>query len=87
MTLDKRSDLHRAKVGVSMLATCIVQTMNESDPTFTDRFLKRLRDAYYELRDNTDGDVKEQMELLEWTRSLLTGFDHIDGQGKPFLSE
>ncbi|MEF3132997.1 hypothetical protein OS035_16175 [Rhizobium sp. 268] len=87
MATDNRTDLHRAKVGVSILATCIVQTLSESDPTFTDRFLKKLRDAYYELRDNAEGDVKEQMELLDWTRSFLTGFDQISGQGKPFLSE
>ncbi|MBP2442855.1 hypothetical protein [Rhizobium leguminosarum] len=87
MTTDKRTDLHRAKVGVSILATCIVQTMNESDPTFTNRFLQRLGDAYSELKNNTDGDVTEQMELLTWTRSFLTGFDHLRGQGKPFLSE
>ncbi|PDT19403.1 hypothetical protein CO674_33190 [Rhizobium hidalgonense] len=87
MTTDKRTDLHRAKVGVSILATCIVQTMNESDPTFTDRFLQRLSAAYSDLKDNTDGDVMEQLELLSWTRSLLTGFDHIHGQGKPFLAD
>ncbi|WP_431321664.1 hypothetical protein [Rhizobium sp. YTU87027] len=84
---DQRSDLHRAKVGVSILATCIVQTMNESDPTFQDRFLKKLSDAYYELRDNTEGDVREQLELLSWTRSFLTGFDAFKGQGKPFLQD
>lgn len=84
---DKRSDLHRAKVGVSILTTCLVQTINETDPTFQERFLKKLSDAYYELRDNTDGDVIEQLELLNWTREFLTGFSLFTGQGKPFLSE
>ncbi|MGR9149616.1 hypothetical protein ACU8MT_09145 [Rhizobium leguminosarum] len=84
---DKRSDLHRAKVGASMLTACLVQTINESDHTFQDRFLKRLTAAYYTLRDDTEGDVKQQMELLDWTRSLLTGFDHIDGQGDAFLKD
>jgi hypothetical protein len=84
---DKRSDLHRAKVGVSILTTCLVQTLNETDPTFQKRFLKKLTDAHYELRDNTDGDVQEQMELLSWTREFLTGFNPITGQGKPFLND
>jgi hypothetical protein len=82
---DDATELHRAKRGAAMLATCIVQTLNESDPTFQDRFLERLSRAYHELKDNTDGDVRQEMELLSWTRSFLTGFDHITGQGEPFL--
>lgn len=83
---DKRPPLHRAKIGTAILATCLVQTLNETDPTFQERFLKKLSEAYYELRDNTEGDVIEQMELLSWTREFLTGFSQIAGQGKPFLS-
>lgn len=84
---DKRSDLHRAKLGMTIVSACIVQTMNETDPTFQDRFLSRARAAYYELKDNTDGNVKEQMEALSWTMELLTGFDPINGQQQPFLSD
>jgi len=25
------------------------------------------------------------MELLDWTRTFLTGFDKIHGEGKPFF--
>jgi hypothetical protein len=82
---DNTTELHRAKRGVAMLATCIVQTLSESDPTFHDRFLDRLSMAYRELKDNTDGNVIQEMELLSWTRSYLTGFDFVTGQGKPFL--
>jgi len=82
---DQRSDLHRAKVGVAVLATCIVETINDSDPSFRDRFLKKMEEAYYKLRDDTDGDQVEQMELLDWTRSFITGFDFVAGQGDPFL--
>lgn len=84
---DKRSDLHRAKLGMTMVAACLVQTLNETDPTFQERFLKRMAAAYRELKDNTDGDVKEQMEAISWTRELLTGWDPINGQGNPFLSD
>jgi hypothetical protein len=67
------------------LATCIVQTLNESDPTFRDRFLERLSRACRELKDNTDGDVIQELELLAWTRTYLTGFNHINGRREPFL--
>jgi hypothetical protein len=82
---EQTTELHRSMRGVAMLATCIVQTMNESDPTFTGRFLERLARAYRELKDNSEGDVIQEMTLLSWTRSHLTGFDHINGQREPFL--
>jgi hypothetical protein len=82
---DRTTELHRAKRGAAILATCIVQTLTESDPTFQDRFLERLSRAYRELKDNTDGDVIQEMELLSWTRTYLTGFDLVSGQGEPFL--
>src|SRR5688572_22621550 len=83
-------DLQQAKRGVAVLATCIVQILNECDPCFRDRFLARLQDAYYEIRENydrrwTDRSVKQELELLSWTRELLTGWNFVTGQGKPFL--
>ena len=84
---DARSDLHRAKLGTAVLAACLAETLNETDPTFRDRFLSKMETAYYKLRDDSDGDQVEQMELLDWTRSLLTGFDKISGQGEPFFDQ
>lgn len=81
------TDLHRAKRGVAILAACVVQTLNESDPSFQERFLDRLSRAYRELKDNTDGDVVQEMELLSWTREYLTGWNPITGQGKLFLDD
>lgn len=81
------TDLHRAKRGVAILVSCIIQTLNESDPSFEDRFLERLARAYRELKDNSEGDVVQEMELLSWTRELLTGFSMFTGQGKPFLEK
>ena len=81
------SDLTHAKRGTAILAACVVQTLNESDSSFEERFLDRLARAYRELKDNTPGDVRHEMEVLAWARELLTGFNPIDGQGKPFLSD
>ena len=81
------TDLDHLKKATSVLAACVVQTLDESDPSFERRFLERLERAYRELKDNTDGDVQHEMELLSWTRSLLTGFSHATGQGAPFLKD
>jgi hypothetical protein len=84
-------DLHRAKRGVAVLASCIVQTINESDPSFERRFLERLSAAYSLVKDNEDGhwngDVIQELELLAWTREYLTGFSHIRGQEPEFLKD
>lgn len=81
------SDLFRSKRGTAILAACVVQTLNESDPTFQERFLQRLALAYREVKDNWEGDVIQELELLAWTREFLTGFNFVTGQGKPFLGE
>lgn len=80
---DNTTELHRAKRGVAALTACVVQTLSESDPTFQERFLERLARVYGEFRDNTDGDVIQELELFSWTRENLTGWNIITGQGKP----
>ena len=82
-----QTDLSRAKRGVAAQAACLVQTINETEPEFQDRFLDRLARVYREFRDNTDGDVTQELELLSWTREYLTGFNPVTGQSKPLLGE
>jgi hypothetical protein len=64
-------DLFHARRGVATLAACIIQTLNESDPTFQKRFLKRLERAYDRIRDDMEGDVRQELELLSCVRELL----------------
>lgn len=82
-TIDQQ--IHDTKRGVAILATCIVQTLNESDPTFQDRFVDRLGLAYREVRED-DTPTLDRLELINWVRELLTGWSAVSGQGKPFLS-
>ena len=82
----EKTDLDHSMRGVAVVAACLVQTLNESDPSFQERFLERLGEAYYQFRDETDGDVKQELTLFAWTRSLLTGFDFVQGQQEPFLA-
>jgi hypothetical protein len=77
-------DLDQSMKVVAVLATCIVQTLNESDPTFQTRLLGRLEKAHNELRDSVDHAARA-VALLSWVRELLTGFSWSGGQGAPFL--
>jgi hypothetical protein len=79
------SELDRAKKGVAALVACVVQALNETDPSFQARFLDKLSSAYREFRDHpADGDGLHDLELLSWTREMVTGFSLATGQGKPF---
>lgn len=78
---------HRTRRGVAMMNACLVQTIAETDSRFQERYLERLTALYYELRDNSDGDVLQELELVSWTREFLTGFNHINGPGDPLLSD
>lgn len=83
---DQTDDLGQLARGTAVLATCIVQTLNRSDPTFQERFLRTLTEAQYELRDNSPRDPGLGLSLLAYARELLTGFNTVDGQGQPFLA-
>jgi hypothetical protein len=39
---EPKDDLSHAQTGVAALVACVVQTLNESDPSFQQRFLDRL---------------------------------------------
>jgi hypothetical protein len=81
------------RTGAAALAVCLVRTLQESDPTFQDRFLAKLDDAYHHFRDNStavrkDGtrrQVTGVLEIISWTNQFLTGWDPISGQGEPLL--
>lgn len=45
--------LHEAKHGAAVVATCIVQTIEEEAPGFQQRFLERLARAYAIMRDES----------------------------------
>ncbi len=83
-----KGDLNPLKRGMAVLTTCVVQTLNESDPTFRERFVRRLERAYRELQtDDRRGHDQDMFEALAWTREFLTGFSHASGQGRPFLED
>jgi len=79
--------LHQSKLAAAILAACIVQTLNESDPTFEPRFSARLRREYEKYRNNSDADPVHVLEVIHWTRELLKGWNPVPEQGKRFANE
>jgi hypothetical protein len=74
------TNLQSAQKATAALAACIVQTLNETDPSFQARFVRTLEKAYQEFRDATEGDYTCELDLLSYTRQLLTGFSVTTGQ-------
>lgn len=81
------------RTGAAALACCIVRTLQQSDPTFEERFLKNLDEAYHHFKDDNDAvgadgsprDVIGVLEILSWTNELLTGWNPVVGQRRPLL--
>lgn len=83
----KNPDLDSAKTGVATLITALVHTLNETDPTFQARFLKRLDQAAYSRKNSEEGawDLDE-IEVIHWTQTFITGWNGISGQGNPLYT-
>ena len=81
----QQDDQFRQGMGTAALIACVVQTLNESDSTFQERFLNRLERAYREFPGRVSGDPRIVLEMFAATRELLTGYSPLTGKGKPFL--
>jgi hypothetical protein len=93
---DPRDDQWSVKTAAAVLSVCIARTLEQSDPSFADRFQANVERAYDHFRDNagkrtrrdgSDRDLQDVLETLSWTRELLTGWNMISGQGEAFLKD
>lgn len=84
MAKRKFTDLEGAMSGTAFLIAAITEAMNETDPTFKDRFVKKLDLASARRRDVAN---QNELEVLSWARELVTGFTFSSGKGEPFLKE
>lgn len=75
--------LQNVKKATAILMTCLVDAMAKTDEGLKDRFVANLDKSYSKIRNDTND--LNALELLTWTRSLITGFDFSGGQKEPFL--
>jgi hypothetical protein len=88
-------DLWQLKTGMAALAVCIVRTLEKSDHSFEESFLANLDRAYDHFRESkvatrADGsprEVQNVLEIMAWTRELLTGWSNVSGQREPLLPQ
>ena len=73
--------------GAATLVTCIVHSLNQRDPDYRRSFLDTLSQAYGMMRDNpSTGHNDLGLQMLSYTRTLITGFNVIDGPGEQLFS-
>lgn len=77
--------MQSVKTGVAALAACVVQTMEELQPGTRKLFLIKLEEAYRELRDSERSKGVDCLEILSWTREMITGFNPVKGKGESFI--
>ncbi|MBC7584162.1 MAG: hypothetical protein H7316_10480 [Tardiphaga sp.] len=77
-------ELKNVKKATAIMFAAMVDALTETNPNFKDAFVNRLDQAYGDIRH--DSDDLNALELVSWTRTLITGFDHVTGQNKPFFS-
>lgn len=65
------------KRGVATVVKLLVQTAGEKDPTFEERFLERVKEAYYSTRESGEESIPE-LELFKWVSEML----HEDRRAK-----
>ncbi len=62
-------DLTQIKLATAYVAASIVQTLNDAQPDFQQRFQTTLGEAYKTLRD--EGGTEAGLELLLWTMETV----------------
>jgi hypothetical protein len=79
----KEIEIQNIKKATAILITCVVDAMTSLDVDFKNQFVKNLDQSYAKIRNDTDD--LNALELLSWTRTMVTGFDLVGGQQEPFL--
>lgn len=76
-------ELQNVKRATAMMFAALVDTLVGTDSPEAERFAKALDDVYHHIRN--DSEDLNALELISWTRSMITGFDRINGQQEPFM--
>ncbi len=69
-----KEPLNQSKAAAAILVACLVKTLNETDPSFQNRFLENLDDAYHDVRDGIG--EKDLLETLTWAGSIIATGDY-----------
>ncbi|MBP1064597.1 hypothetical protein ACVI1J_006438 [Bradyrhizobium diazoefficiens] len=78
----KTTELDNVKKATAIMFAALVK-LEDTAPGLNEGFVVNLDTAYTKIRE--DSDDLNALETISWTRSMITGFDIVSGQTKPFF--
>lgn len=76
-------ELDNVKKATAMMFAALVDVIVGTDSPQAERFAEALGKIYAHIRD--DSDDLNALELVSWTRSMITGFNMEKGQQTPLM--
>jgi hypothetical protein len=76
-------ELDNVKKATAMMFAALVDTLAGTDSPQAAQFTEALSKVYAHIRD--DSADLNALELVSWTRSMITGFDMANGQKTPLM--
>ena len=78
----KTTERDNARTAAAIMFAALVK-LEDTAPGLNEGFVVNLDTAYTKIRE--DSDDLNALETISWTRSMITGFDIVSGQTKPFF--
>jgi hypothetical protein len=78
-------ELDNVKKATAMMFAALVDTLVGTDSIEAQSFVKALDDLYTHIRNDSD-DINA-LELISWTKSMISGIDRINGQQAPLMKQ
>ncbi|MBB4398700.1 hypothetical protein [Bradyrhizobium sp. ERR14] len=75
-------ELNNVKKATAIMFAALVKSLEEVNPGLKEAFVAKLDEGYAKIRNDTDD--LNALELLSWTRTMITGFD-LTGESKAFF--
>jgi hypothetical protein len=83
----KPENVRQMKIAMTTLAACMAGALNETDSQFEQRFVKLLDKAFDNYRNNSDADPQHVLEVIHWTREMLSGWNPVPGSKDSIFGE
>ncbi|WP_050630508.1 hypothetical protein [Bradyrhizobium viridifuturi] len=81
----RTEELDNVKKATAMMIAALVDTLVGTDSKQAEIFVSNIDKLYARIRNESDD--LNALELLTWTRTMITGFSFTEGQGTPLMKQ
>lgn len=76
---------HDCGGAIALITAIFVEALEETDPEFRARFIRKMDDAYSRVRHDASRISERDLEVVSWCRQAVSGWSPVDGQEEPLL--